>query len=163
MSTLSFRSMTKEEFEIYFARLQKQLFSDAMRTNIATEAEVNRWLEIDFLEINRDRFETKNNYWLMLLKDDTESIGSLWYSFRGEGDNKTPYLADLYVVPEFRGQGIAKKALALFEAELKSQGIKNNIAVHIVGDFNEAAIRLFKSSGYFASAVLMEKRLTPLA
>jgi len=53
-------------------------------------------------------------------------------------------------------------SLALFEAELRSQGIKNNIAVHIVGDFNEAAIRLFKSSGYMAFAVMMEKRLTPL-
>lgn len=163
MCNVRFRSMTEEEFEVCLARLREQMFSDAMKTKIGSEVEVKQYVEKDFRDCLPDGFQTKNNRWLMILDDEARSIGSIWYSFRGEGDKKTPYLGDFYIAPEFRRLGFGKQALSLFEAELKSQGIKNNIAVHIVGDFNNAAIRLFKSSGYCTSAVLMEKRMASLS
>jgi GNAT superfamily N-acetyltransferase len=99
-------------------------------------------------------------YRFTLLNDDAKNIGSLWIFIRGEGKQKTPYLADLFIAPEFRRRGIGKQTLSLLETELKSQGIRNNIAVHIIGDFNEAAIRLFRSTGYFVTAIMMEKTIS---
>jgi ribosomal protein S18 acetylase RimI-like enzyme len=149
--------MTEEEFRIYYPRFREQILSDAIRTGLYTEAVAKKHVDQDLREFDRDGLATKNNYWLKIENGNTKDLGSLWYSIRGERENQTPYLGDIVIAPEFRRQGIATQALALLEAEIKSRGIKNNMAVHIVGDFNEAAIRLFKSSGYLASAIIFEK------
>ena len=154
--------MTKAEFEISFARHRKQILNDAMKTNIPTEAQANQYFEMDMNDILPDGFETKNHYWSTILNDESQEIGTLWHSFRGEGEKKTPYLGDIYIAPEFRRQGYGKKALELFESNLKAQGIKNNIGVHIVGDTNVAANQLCKSCGYSTFAIHMEKRMVPL-
>ena len=156
MNSIRMRPMTKEEFEIYLAHFRDRLLKDGMRACRVTEVEAKRIIEKDLGAI--DGFEEKNSHRFTLLNGD-DTVGSLWLHFRGEGQTRTPYLVDLVVVPELRGQGVGKQALALLEAELKSQGIKNNIAVHLVGDFNERAIRLFRSSGYFVTGIMMEKTL----
>ena len=117
--------------------------------------------EQDLSEITHDGYETKNNYCFAILNCDTKMIGSLWLFLRGEGEQKTPYLVDLFIAPKFRNQGNGKQALSLLETELKFLGIKNNIAVHVIGDFNEAAIRLFRSSGYFVTTIKLEKIFNP--
>jgi GNAT superfamily N-acetyltransferase len=160
LDNVRLRPMTKEEFEIYLAQFRDRIVKDAMRACGITEAEAKRIAKIDLSEITRDGFETKNNYWFTLLSDEAKNIGSLWFSLRGEGEQQTPYLTDLFIDPDFRGKGIGKQALSLFDTELKSRGIKNNIAVHIIGDFNEAAIRLFRSSGFFVTAIMMEKTIS---
>ena len=159
---MEFKPMTKFEFEIFIERHLKQLFNDAMKTKIATETEVNRYLEMDMNNIIPDGFETPNHYWLKILNNNSEEVGAIWHSFRGKGERKTPYLGDIYIAPEFRRQGYAKNAFTQYEMELKSQGIKNNIAVHLVGDFNEAAISLCRSCGFNVSGIPMEKRMIPL-
>jgi GNAT superfamily N-acetyltransferase len=160
LNNIRLRPMIKEEFEIYLAQFRDRLLKDGMKACRVTEAEGKSIVEKDLSHIDRDGFETKNNFWFTLLNEDSKNVGSLWLSIKGEGETRIPYLGDLFVDPDFRGQGIGKQALLLLETELKSWGIKNNIAAHIVGDFNEAAIKLFKSSGYFITAIMMEKTIS---
>jgi len=154
MSNVRLRPMNKEEFEIYRDQVIDQFTKDANRAMGINEAIAKRIVIEELSEIGD--FGSKNNHPFTLLNNE-KNIGSLWLFFRGEGEQKTPYLNDLFIAPDYRGQGFGKEALSLLEAELKSQGIGNNIAVHIIGDFNKAAIRLFKSSGYFVTAIKMEK------
>jgi GNAT superfamily N-acetyltransferase len=152
------RPMTKVEFEIYRLQVVDQLTKAAHQAYGAlgiTEIVARSIAEKELSELGG--FGAKNNHTFAILNDDDQNVGSLWLFFRGEGEQKTPYLNDLFIAPEFRKHGMGKQALLLLEAELKSQGIKNNIAVHIIGDFNEAAIRLFKSSGYSVTMIKMEK------
>ena len=158
MNNILLRPKTKEEFEIYYVQFCDRILKDVIRLSGVTEVEGKRILEEDLSEMAGDGFETANRYWFTILGDDAKSIGSLWLSVRGEGEKTTPYLSDLYIEPSFRGKGIGKQVLSLLDIELKSRGLKNNIRVHIIGDFNESAIRLFKSSGYFVHGILMEKK-----
>lgn len=112
------RPMTKEEFEVYLAQFRDRLLKDGMKACRVSEAEAKSIVEKDLAHINRDGFETKNNYWFTLLNDESKNIGSLWLSIKGEGEKQTPYLGDLMIAPDFRGRGIAKQALSLLETEL---------------------------------------------
>jgi GNAT superfamily N-acetyltransferase len=159
MNTLHLRPMTHAEFEIYFAQFRVQLFNDSKKTGLVSAELAKKHVDQDLIENIPDGFETKNNYWLTIANEDAKNLGSIWYALKGEGEKQTAYLGDIVVAPDFRRMGVGKQALALFEAEIKSSGIKNNIAVHIIGDFNEAAIKLFKLSGYFTSDIMMEKTI----
>lgn len=152
--------MKKEEFEIYFFEFRDRIIKDAMRSLRLTETVAKKIVEKDFRDIDSDGFKTKNTYWFTLVSDESKNIGSLWFTIRGEREQQTPYLTDLYIAPDFRNKGFGKQALALLEIELKSRGIKNNIAVHIIGELNQNAIRLFRSSGYFVTSILMEKSIS---
>jgi ribosomal protein S18 acetylase RimI-like enzyme len=155
LDNLSLQPMTKEEFDSYLVQLRDRFIEEGVITYRATEAEIKKIVDMELNEINE--YEAKNSHPFMISSENVKNIGSLWLFFRGEGEKQTPYLADVIINPDFRRQGIGKKALSLLEAELKSRGIKNNIAVHVVGDLNAAAVALFRSKGYFVTAILMEK------
>ena len=160
MDNVRLKQMSKLEFEISLAQFRDRITKDAMKACGITEEKAKKIVESDLSRIGQDGFETKNNSWYSILNDNGKNIGSLWLFFRGEGDQQTPYLTDLILAPDFRGKGLGKQVLSLLESELKSQGIKNNIAVHIIGDFNISAIKLFKSSGYFVTGIKMERLIS---
>ncbi|GHT59020.1 ribosomal-protein-alanine acetyltransferase [Bacteroidia bacterium] len=56
-------------------------------------------------------------------------------------------IISLGVHPDFRGQGIASAMLALLGSELKKPSIINKVFLEVKSN-NDAAIRLYKASGY---------------
>lgn len=156
---IHFRPMNKEEFAFYLNQLLNRIAKDAVRACNVPEDQALRIAKKDLTDALRDGIETKDSFPFIIIGNENAIVGYLWLSVRGEGEQETPYLTDLFITPHFRGQGLGKKALTLLETELRSRGIAQNIAVHVLGDFNEAALKLFKGSGYFVTSILMEKTI----
>ena len=85
----------------------------------------------------------------------------IWASQKGEdieeGDFETARLADLAVLAEYRKRGIGKALLEAAEDFAREQGATS---LHIgVMAANQGALRLYRSCGYEAFAMRLEKHL----
>ena len=67
------------------------------------------------------------------------------------------YLAELYIVPERRGQGLGRAAMEIVEGIARERG-HSNIELNVFGG-NETARSLYRALGYGEEAVVMSKRV----
>ena len=71
--------------------------------------------------------------------------------------NHFGYVADTYVVPEFRGRGIVGRLLTGAEAHVRALGV-SRIRIGALAN-NASALRAYEKSGFEPYEVVMEKRL----
>ena len=71
------------------------------------------------------------------------------------------YVKNLYVVPEWRGQGYAQKLLATAEEWFRGEGAQK--AALDTSVCNEQALALYERSGYQISRLRLEKSITDAA
>ncbi len=83
-------------------------------------------------------------------------VGTLWFSVDAEG---RAFLDDITVDEPFRRQGHARRALQLFEALARAQGLAH-IDLHVYRD-NPGAIALYEQLGYRVTGLKMRKALDP--
>jgi ribosomal protein S18 acetylase RimI-like enzyme len=83
---------------------------------------------------------------------------TLGYSFEFHG--RDAFIDELYVEPQFRRQGIARRAVQFVEERARELGVN---AIHLeVDDGNDPAAELYHRSGYQDhDRYLMSKRLKP--
>ena len=95
-------------------------------------------------------------YNLVLDAEDGEKrLGYLWIDV--DSQKKRCYIYDIYLHPEFRGQGWGRKTLELLETMLKEQGIARislNVFAH-----NSTAQALYRKMGFEVTNMRMQKWL----
>lgn len=69
------------------------------------------------------------------------------------------YVADVYVAPERRGQGVAGQLLAAIERHLRDQGVARLRIGSLAS--NDRAIRAYLKHGFQPYEVVLEKKLSP--
>ena len=87
------------------------------------------------------------------------TVGSVWFATVGGDDERSGYLYNLRIKPEFRGRGYAKAALERIEQLALADGL-SGISLHVFG-FNTGAQALYRSMGYGITGINMAKRLVP--
>jgi ribosomal protein S18 acetylase RimI-like enzyme len=98
--------------------------------------------------------------WIFL--DGTTPVGyiilTFGYSFEFHG--RDAFIDELYIEPQFRRQGFARRAMQLIEERAREFGVK---AIHLeVDEGNTAAEELYRRAGYHDhSRYLMTKWLNP--
>ena len=90
---------------------------------------------------------------LLVLEEAGERVGELWLREFERG----LWLYWVMIVPERRGQGLGREAMALVEEEARARG-HSTVELNVFGG-NEAARSLYRSLGYGEEAVVMSKRV----
>jgi len=83
-------------------------------------------------------------------------VGYLWHSIN-KSDNST-FIYDFFVEPAYRGKGLGKLAIAVFENQLSSAGISQinlRVAYH-----NKRAFSLYQKVGFTITGINMSKNIT---
>lgn len=99
------------------------------------------------------RGRLQRDHTLLVLEEDGERVGELWL----KDDERGLWLYWVTIVPERRGQGLGREAMALVEEEARRRGAAE-IDLNVFGG-NNAARSLYRSLGYEEAAVVMAKRL----
>jgi ribosomal protein S18 acetylase RimI-like enzyme len=86
-----------------------------------------------------------------------EIVGYLWAAALNRGVKKVAYIYQLYVLPEFRRQGHARRALQQYEA-MARQGGFGSVALNVFGS-NTGAQTLYRSLGFAVTSIGMHKDL----
>lgn len=110
-----------------------------------------------------DSVDISSDYVGFYADSDAEiTVGYLWF-FAVEKEGKDiAFLMDIFVCPEYRRKGIARKALKLAEKLLAERGC-DTIRLH-AADFNTAAKNLYAGLGYVfiqraKNGEILEKRI----
>ncbi|MBP0619150.1 GNAT family N-acetyltransferase [Cupriavidus consociatus] len=85
----------------------------------------------------------------------THAVGDIWLQVKKK--DKSAFLFDIYIYPDYRGLGYAKSALLAVEGYVRTLGV-STIRLHVFGH-NHAARSLYGKLGYADSHVTMMKDL----
>jgi ribosomal protein S18 acetylase RimI-like enzyme len=146
-----------------------------MNVRAAIETDVSVLLDMihDFFDGEGMPFDAKNVSPALTSLLGSPSLGSVWifqqakavvgyaivtYGFDLEFNGRDAFLTDLYLIPEWRGQGVGSAALAIVEREARQAGVR---ALHLlVHPTNDRALRLYRNARFEVShRTVMTKRL----
>lgn len=151
-----FNKMTKEEFEIFKAKLIKsyaETISKNMRRSpelalAASEQQINSLL--------KDGIETKNHYLFNVADQNTkENVGILWVMANVDEDKA--FIFDIEMNKEYQGKGYGKETLKELDDFVRGMGIRH-IGLNVFAD-NTTAKALYDKSGYVVTNMNMVKEL----
>jgi ribosomal protein S18 acetylase RimI-like enzyme len=94
---------------------------------------------------------------LLVVEDDGEPVGSLWFARQDGPEGPYAFLYAIDIDEEHRGRGVGRAAMRLFEDEARSRGLP--FAMLNVFGGNERARGLYRSLGWEEASVHMRKRL----
>jgi ribosomal protein S18 acetylase RimI-like enzyme len=96
---------------------------------------------------------------MYLLEDEAaESVGHLFWARRQpQGSTTRAFLYQIYIDEPFRGHGLGRRAMELFEAEARAEGLPG-IDLNVWGG-NEPARSFYRTLGFAERAVFMSKEL----
>lgn len=100
--------------------------------------------------------------WLIELAGETVGYVVLGLGFSLEHGGSDGFVDDLYLVPQARGRGVGRAALAFAEVEARTRGVQT---LHLeVEPANARAYRLYQDWGFNdLGRRLMSKRLAPVS
>jgi GNAT superfamily N-acetyltransferase len=98
---------------------------------------------------------TPGHSFLWILRDDGETVGSVWVGPDVEIGLGSLFIWDLLIEAEFRGEGYGRATMAALEPFARELGY-GSIRLHVFGS-NEMARNLYRSSGYVETDVTMLK------
>lgn len=100
---------------------------------------------------------TPGHHVMQLEDQDGHHVGVMWFGETLEGDTRSAFLYDLWIVPAWRRCGFAREALQLLHADIRERGISSlslNVFAH-----NDAAQALYRDAGYVPSEITMVRTL----
>ena len=152
------------------ARMREESFERFLELAIHGYAEDNvasgRWSSQDAVLLARTEttrllpqgLATKDNdLFEIQLPSSGEIVGYLWAGALNRGVKKVAYVYQLYVLPEFRRQGHARRALQQYEA-MARQGGFGSVDLNVFGS-NTGAQTLYRSLGFAVTSIGMHKNL----
>ncbi len=86
----------------------------------------------------------------------TQLVGYIWCSL--QTDNRTVFISDFAVLPQYRGCGIASAALNALETWLGRDGY-DEFRLRVAAD-NEVARKVYLKNGFKVTGINMKKSLT---
>jgi diamine N-acetyltransferase len=84
--------------------------------------------------------------WIIRQGDAVAGYTFLGFGFSFEFKGRDAFVDELFILPEFQGQGIGKKAIDFIIEEAKKDGVK---ALHLEAEtHNERALQLYRNKGF---------------
>ncbi len=142
---LQIKKLTKNGFNFLLNFSIKKYTNDLF--NYGEAKDLKRAEELARKEITRlvpRGVDTKNQF-MYRVKDDNQTVGWLWYQIVDEG--KTGFLLYIFIEPKFRGKGLGKKLLKLFEEEAEKRGV-SELVLYVFME-NKVAVDLYQKNGWF--------------
>ena len=103
-----------------------------------------------------DGIDTQNQHFKVLTSDE-KTVGYIWFEMRESIKVKAAFINFIFLLPEYRGSGLGRKAIEILKELSKEMGA-NRIELHVFG-FNVDAIRLYLNTGFEQTHVLMKCEL----
>jgi ribosomal protein S18 acetylase RimI-like enzyme len=157
---LRLRPLRDEEFPEFLEFLRGEyvrgLVEDASMAREAAEQKATADHAAVFPGGNR---QAQHRIYLVEDAETDERVGHLFWAPRQPPGSATTraYLYELFIGERFRGQGLGREAMELFEAQARDEGLPG-IDLNVWGR-NEPARALYRSLGYAERAVMMSKEL----
>jgi ribosomal protein S18 acetylase RimI-like enzyme len=117
---------------------------------LQARTEATRFLPQGFATKGNDLFEIR-------LPASGDIVGYLWAATLDRGVKKIAYIYQLFVLPEFRRQGHARRALQAYGTMARQAGC-DSVALNVFGS-NTAAQTLYRSLGFAVTSIGMHKDL----
>lgn len=131
-----------------------QNFIETATVNFANDKVKNgSWKEETALEQSKAAFQsllpkgekTEHNF-LKNIVFNEQTIGYIWYSINQKQVPNYAYLFEIFILPEFRGQGLGTKAMEMCVKEINEIGIED-VWLHVFGH-NQGALKLYQQLGF---------------
>ena len=149
-SPISLRPMGVGEFALWRERFVRDWSDDLTRVEDLAPDEAQREAARRLQGDLPDGMATLGHHLFVLLEGDA-IVGDFWFSISaGEA-----FLEDITIVPDARGRGVGKAALALVEIDLRRRG-QRHLDLHVYAD-NTPAIALYRGNGYRTTGLKMRK------
>lgn len=151
---IKFSKMTKEEFEIYRAKLIKS-YAATLANNMRRSLEAAMVMSEQQIEgLLKDGVDTKDHYVFNVVDNvSSEKVGILWVNIKPE--EKRSFIFDIEIMSQHQGKGYGKATLNELEVFMKEMGIKQ-IGLNVFAD-NTIAKALYEKSGYAVTNMNMVK------
>ncbi|QUQ63474.1 GNAT family N-acetyltransferase [Kutzneria sp. CA-103260] len=107
-----------------------------------------------------DGLDTVGHHLLTAENESGEAVGNAWIGpdpSQASGTASAAWLYDINVFPPYRRLGYGSAILAAAEALVAREG-RTALGLNVVGD-NEAAIALYRRSGYEVTSMSMRKKM----
>ncbi|MCP1110179.1 GNAT superfamily N-acetyltransferase [Lachnospiraceae bacterium PM6-15] len=132
------RSVEPKDKDVYLDLVRAFYQSEAVLHSIPDEYIENTWNEL---------MSSSDYVKAYILESDNQVAGYalLSFTFSQEVGGKVAWLEELFMLPEFRGQGLGKEFFAFMEANVESK--VSRIRLEVEPDNNRAK-RLYESLGY---------------
>ncbi|NUM87941.1 MAG: GNAT family N-acetyltransferase [Bdellovibrionales bacterium] len=153
---ISFRPMTQVEFDKFRDASVLRYREDVARMTGLSHEQALEHSRQTFQQILPEGLATPNHQLLTILTQENLIVGSLWIGDR-RGADSGYFLYEIWIEPNFRGQGAGTSAVKYFESEARRLG-KKHVSLHVFGH-NHGALRLYDRLGYAAISVTMQKPL----
>ncbi|MEZ8814994.1 GNAT family N-acetyltransferase [Vibrio cyclitrophicus] len=108
----------------------------------------------DLLRSFPNSLET-NDHALLCVESGSELVGYLWHSINAA--DKSTFIYDFFIFPNFRNNGYGKLAISVLESQLKSVGIEQ-IKLRVAYQ-NQRALKLYQEIGFAISGYNMSKKI----
>lgn len=102
--------------------------------------------------------DTPNNYLFHIMATPKDvAVGHIWCAIQDNYGQRSAFVYDVEIKPEFRRQGFATAAFKAIQTHVAALGIES-IGLHVFA-FNEEAIALYRQLGFQVTGVNMQKKL----
>jgi ribosomal protein S18 acetylase RimI-like enzyme len=155
VADLQIRAMTQDEFKVYRARVIKEYAQDHVRAGNWREEEAEERAANETDAFLPDGVDTPGMV-LLIAEAGGEQVGHVWLG-PAPREQSGWWIYDIEVVPAQRRRGYGRVLLEAAEREATRRG-GQTIGLNVFGG-NDAAQRLYASSGYEVTSVLMRKDL----
>lgn len=141
--SITFRQFNQDEYINYRKWSIKEYSDDLIKSGAVAKDKAYQIASGEFASLLPQGMETANNYFFIIVNEQNEDIGMIWYVM---DKPEEVFISDLMITEKNRKRGYGKQALFLLEQMVMSLGIKK-ISFHVL-DSNTAAIALYRSVGY---------------
>jgi len=154
------RPLRSEEFADFFELLRVEYVRGMVDEAGMTREAAEQKATADYASLFPDR-APQPQHRIYVVEDAAtgERTGHLFWAERqppGSAITRA-YLYELFIDEAFRGRGLGRRALELFEAEARAEGLPG-IDLNVWGG-NQTARGLYRSAGFDERAVFMSKEL----
>lgn len=158
MPILFLRPMVESEFAEY-VRFSMELFaSEKMRGEGLTRNAAWKIAQESMQNKFPHGLSSENQcVFVVCFGEGAAPIGFVWLEERDRDGKKSVYIYDIYIKPEFQGQGLGQKTMEAIEGIARERGA-GRVQLHVFGH-NERARNLYEKMDYRATNIMMAKDL----
>ena len=150
--------MREEAFEEFLALSAKGYADDNIRSGRWPGAGSLERAAAELAESLPNGIHTPDNYiFEIAASQEGASVGYIWFAVRDQYGQRSAFIYDVEIKPEFRRQGYATAAFEAVEKHVAALGIQT-VGLHVFA-FNEGALALYKKLGFQVTGVNMQKIL----
>lgn len=140
---IRFREMSDDEFDRFAEWDILDYSKDLIKAGLSSEENALEDAKKSFNELLPQGKSSKDNYIYVVVNNDNEGVGFIWYQKYMED---IAFICDFLILEKFRKQGYGKQTLLLLEKEAKEKAL-NKVLLNVF-KYNKPAFSLYKSLEY---------------